>query len=99
MWQIEKAFRVAKTDLKIRPIYHRLKTRIEAHICISFTAYKVYKELERQLNENQLSPEKAIEIAKSIYEIKVKTPDRKIEMKKLLLLTDEQKNLAKLFNF
>src|SRR5690606_18043157 len=47
LWQIEKAFRVSKTDLKIKPIYHRLQKRIEAHICISFVAYKVYKELER----------------------------------------------------
>ena len=42
LWRIEKAFRISKTDLKIRPIYHRLEHRIEAHICISFMAYKVY---------------------------------------------------------
>lgn len=40
LWQIEKAFRVAKTDLEIRPIYHRVQRRIEAHICIAFAAYK-----------------------------------------------------------
>jgi transposase len=34
LWQVEKAFRISKTDLRIRPIYHRLKNRIEAHICI-----------------------------------------------------------------
>ena len=45
LWQIEKAFRISKTDLRIRPIYHRLKNRIEAHICICFTAYTIYKEL------------------------------------------------------
>src|SRR5690606_35207312 len=49
LWQIEKAFRIAKSDLKIRPVYHRLQRRIEAHVCLSFAAYKVYKELERQL--------------------------------------------------
>lgn len=38
LWHIEKAFRMSKTDLRIRPIYHRLRSRIEAHICISFTA-------------------------------------------------------------
>jgi len=32
LWKIEKAFRVAKNDLKIRPIYHRLPRRIEAHV-------------------------------------------------------------------
>jgi len=49
LWNIKKAFRIAKIDLKMRPIYHRKKERIEAHICLVFVAYKVYKELERQL--------------------------------------------------
>ncbi len=51
LWQIEKAFRVAKSEIKIRPFYHRLKGRIEAHVCIAFVAYKLYKELERLLKE------------------------------------------------
>ena len=99
LWQIEKAFRISKTDLKIRPIYHRLQRRIETHICISFVAYKIYKELERQLKEKQspLSPEKAIEIARSIYQVKAKTRDGEVEH--MLLLTEEQRNLANLFDF
>ena len=46
---MKKAFRMSKTNLRIRPIYHRLRHRIEAHICISFTAYCIYKEMERIL--------------------------------------------------
>jgi len=99
LWQIEKAFRISKADLKIRPIYHRLQRRIETHICISFVAYKVYKELERQLKEKQsnFSPEKAIEIAKTIYQVKAKT--QKGEIAHTILITDEQKLLAQLFKF
>ena len=99
LWQIEKAFRISKTDLKIRPIYHRLQRRIEAHICISFVGYKIYKELERQLKEKAttLSPEKAIEIAKTIYQVKAKTQNE--EVSHIMLITEEQKNLAQLFNF
>jgi len=99
LWQIEKAFRISKTDLKIRPIYHRLQRRIEAHICLSFVAYKVYKELERQLKEKQtkLSPEKAIEIARTIYQ--VKTQIKGEEVAHVILITNEQKNLARLFHF
>jgi transposase len=99
LWQIEKAFRVAKTDLKIRPIYHYVQRRIEAHICLAFVAYKVYKELERQLREKQskISPEKAIEIAKSIYSIKAIKPNSKEIFEKTLLLNDEQRNLINLF--
>ena len=101
LWQIEKAFRISKTDLRIRPIYHRIKRRIEAHICIAFAAYKVYKELERQLKEKQssLSPEQAIEIAKTIYTIKIEHPVTKDTTSKIIYLTQDQKYLAKLFDF
>ena len=97
LWKIEKAFRISKTDLQIRPIYHRLKRRIEAHICIAFVAYKIYKELERQLKEkkSELSPEKAIQIAKTIYAIKITTPLNKILITKTLILTKEQETLKK----
>lgn len=29
LWQIEKAFRISKTDLRIRPVYHRMRERLE----------------------------------------------------------------------
>jgi len=101
LWKIEKAFRISKHDLKIRPIYHRVKRRIEAHICIAFVAYKVYKELERQLKEKkaEISPEQAIEIAKTIYSVKIVTPKQKQVLSKTIVVTDEQKYLAKLFGF
>lgn len=101
LWQIEKAFRIAKTDLKIRPIYHRLQRRIEAHICISFAAYKLYKELERQLYEKKasISPMNAIEIAENIFEVTIQLPQSGKFKKKTLLITDEQKYLNSLFYF
>ena len=101
LWKIEKAFRISKHDLRIRPIYHRVKRRIEAHICIAFVAYKVYKELERQLKlkDAGISPEQAIEIAKTIYSVKVVTPKQKQVISKTVLVTDEQKLLAEIFRF
>jgi transposase len=101
LWQIEKAFRISKTDLKIRPIYHRLQRRIEAHICISFAAYKIYKELERQLYEKKakISPLKAIEIAENIFEITIQLPQSGKTKRKTILLTEEQQYLNQLFNF
>jgi len=101
LWQIEKAFRITKSDLKIRPIFHRLQRRIEAHICISFAAYKLYKELERQLQEKKatISPNSAIEIAENIFEITIELKESKTKIKKLLLNTEEQKYLASLFEF
>jgi transposase len=100
LWKIEKAFRISKTDLKIRPIFHRLRRRIEAHICISFVAYKIYKELERQLYQkgSSLSPEKVIEIAKTIYSIKLRTPINNESFEKTIIINKEQKTIMDLFS-
>ncbi|MGB3464980.1 MAG: IS1634 family transposase, partial [Cyclobacteriaceae bacterium] len=79
LWQIEKAFRISKTELRIRPIYHRLPKRIKAHICISFTAYKIFKELERKLEEaeSEITIYRALEIIPQITAITLTHPNRK----------------------
>lgn len=101
LWQIEKAFRLGKSDLKIRPMRHRLQRRIQAHICITFVAYKVYKELEIKLIEMkaEFSPGKVIEIAQGIFEIKVKITNTRESLRKVLILSEEEKTLAALFGF
>lgn len=93
LWHIEKAFRMSKTDLRIRPIYHRLKHRIEAHICISFTAYCIYKELERILYEEKstISIKKAAELTRNMYEITYTLPESK-QTKSTLIKMDEEQN-------
>lgn len=92
LWQIEKAFRISKTDLRIRPVYHRLRNRIEAHICICFAAYAVYKELELSLKANKidLSPEKAINIIKEIKQLRYILPKSQKVKTKILQPTDKQ---------
>jgi len=47
--QIEEAFRNLKGDLAIRPIYHQLEHRIEAHIFVAFIAYCLHVTLRRRL--------------------------------------------------
>jgi len=98
LWHVEKAFRISKTDLRIRPIYHRIKKRIEAHICVCFAAYAVYKELERQLKKNniELSPEKAIEEIKEIRQIKYILPKSKTVKTKILKPNLMQERLLKI---
>lgn len=100
LWNIEKTFRISKSDLKIRPIYHRLRRRIEAHICVSFAACKVYKELERQLKikGSALSPEKAINIVKTIYQVSIRSPYSMTRHNRLVIKNQEQKDLVNLFN-
>jgi hypothetical protein len=47
LWQIERSFRMSKTDLRARPIYHHKRESIEAHISIVFAALAVARWLER----------------------------------------------------
>jgi transposase len=95
LWHIEKAFRMSKTDLRIRPIYHRLKHRIQAHICIAFTAYCIYKELERILytEKSTLSVKRAAELTHNIYQITYTLPDSKHTKSRLLKMDDQQADL------
>ena len=95
LWQIEKAFRISKTDLRIRPVYHRLRHRIEAHICISFTAYCVYKEMERALYEEKstLSLTHAAELTHNMYQIIYTLPESKQTKATLLKMDDQQREL------
>ena len=100
LWQIEKAFRMSKTDLRIRPIYHRLRNRIEAHICVSFAAYSVYKELERVLKKEKsnLSLNKASEITHNMYQITYTLPESKHTKSKLLKMDSDQSELYQIIN-
>jgi len=91
LWHIEKAFRISKTDLRIRPIYHRLRNRIEAHMCIAFTAYSIYKELERILYKEKapFSVKTAAELTHTIYQLNVVLPDT-IKQENILLKMDNK---------
>jgi len=47
--EVEAAFKNLKDDLKLRPIYHQLEHRIEAHIFVAFLAYCLHVTLRAQL--------------------------------------------------
>jgi transposase len=47
--EIEAAFKNLKDDLKLRPIYHQLENRIEAHIFVAFIAYCLHVTLRARL--------------------------------------------------
>lgn len=95
LWQIEKAFRISKTDLKIRPIFHYRKRRIEAHLCLAFVAYTIYKELERLLREGKtgLSVERAARLTRIMYALSYTMPNSHRQKQQILRMSDEQKLL------
>ena len=90
LWLIERAFRMNKFDLAVRPIYHRLRNRIEGHICICFTAYTVMLELERILKaaKSEITIYRAQELTKNMYAITYTLPRSK-QTKKVYLGMDE----------
>ncbi len=47
--QVEQAFKDLKGDLAVRPVYHQLERRIDAHIFIAFLAYCLHVTLTQQL--------------------------------------------------
>jgi transposase len=100
LWIIERAYRVTKGTLEMRPMFHFTQRRIEAHVCICFVAYKVYKELERVLKiiGIDLSVDKVLNIAKTITTIKVKLPKSGTILTKTMLLTPKHKSIAMLFD-
>jgi transposase len=48
LFEIEKSFRMSKSDLQARPIYHRKRDSIEAHLIIVFAALAVGRWIEAQ---------------------------------------------------
>lgn len=99
LWVVERAFRIGKGTLEMRPMFHFTEKRIEAHICICFIAYKVYKELERRLKlENvRMSVDKVLEVAKTITTIKIRLPNGSIHSE-TLFTTPQQKALKPLLD-
>ena len=67
-YEVERAFRISKTDMRIRPIYHRLENRIKAHILICFVSYAVYKEFERKLKLNNITFDFSQKLLRKIIE-------------------------------
>lgn len=99
LWVVERAFRISKGNLEMRPIFHFTEKRIEAHICICFVAYKIYKELERIIQKTKLnlSVDKVLDIAKTLITLQVKIPGTNRFRTRTLFLTPEHKSLLLLF--
>lgn len=100
LWVIERAYRVTKGTLELRPMFHFTPKRIEAHVCICFVAYKVYKELERilKLSEIKLSVDKVLNIAKTITTLKIKLPASGETLTKTMPVTARHKSIEQLFD-
>ena len=46
LWQVERSFRMTKSDLKARPVFHRTREAIEAHLTVVFAALAISRHLQ-----------------------------------------------------
>lgn len=53
LWVIEESFRISKHNLKMRPIYHYKRERIEAHIAICYMSFAILRHLQYRVNLTQ----------------------------------------------
>jgi len=74
--QIEAAFKCLKSELGIRPIYHQLEHRVEAHILVAFLAYCLSVTLKHRLQVHApgLTPRAVLEKLASIQMLDVSFP-------------------------
>ena len=81
-------------------MFHFTERRIEAHVCICFIAYKVYKELERLIAVNKIgmSVDKVLDAAKTITTIRVRLPENGTFFTKPLFLAEKHLAVKPLFD-
>lgn len=98
LWHVERAFRISKSKIEIRPMFHFTRRRIEAHVCICFVALKVYKELERLLKiaSINMSVDKVLALAQTIVTIQLTLPQNKQTITRTMLMKRHQR-IAPLF--
>ena len=65
---IERGFRVLKSEIEIGPVYHRLPNRVRAHAYLCFIALILHRVIRQRLRqaEQSISPERALETLRRI---------------------------------
>ena len=99
LWKIEDSFRVMKSTLEVRPVFHWTEPRIKGHFVLCFLAFLLERTLEFGLNEAGIpsSPEQIREALNSLNFIEVEVNEKKFLIKtKALKLAHEIWRLLRL---
>lgn len=96
LWHVEQAFRIAKSDLAMRPIYHFKKQTIEAHTLICFMALAVCKYMELKSGK---STKKIIKLLKSVTDARLKNLLTNEEFILRSEVTEEIQNLVEALRY
>ena len=91
---IERGFRVLKSEIEIGPVFHRLPKRIKAHAAICFMALILYRIMRLKLKaaNTTLSPERALESLRKIQRHRIQL-DGNQPVEGISTITTEQANV------
>ncbi len=64
LWRVEESFRIMKSTMKLRPIFHWTPKRIEGHFVVCFIAFLLCRELELRLRKNKKTKDMEISVEK-----------------------------------
>lgn len=71
--EVEEAFRVLKSELRIRPLWHRTDRRVEAHVMVAFLGYALWTCLRQKLRSvaGSITAARALEVMQSVLMVEV----------------------------
>jgi transposase len=93
LWRVEQAFRISKSDLKARPIFHSKQQAIEAHILICFMALAISKYIE---TKSKRSIKAVVKLLKKTTDARIFDQINKREVIMKGQISDELKEILKL---
>ena len=78
LWHVEQSFRMSKSDLAARPIFHRTRDAIEAHLTIVFAALAIARDLQARTG---WSLRKIIQALRPLQHITIRLGDQELQAK------------------
>jgi transposase len=96
--EAEAVFRVLKSELSIRPLFHQIEPRVKAHILVAFLGYAMWVTLKHLLrrNHSDLSPAQALAMLSTLQSADIVLPTtdgREIRLRRIATPTPEQPTL------
>jgi transposase len=101
--EAETAFRALKSELSIRPLFHRLERRVKAHILVAFLGYALWVTLKHLLRGKniEMSPAKALALLSTLQSADIVLPTteaREIRLRRITNPSAEQQSLLARLN-
>lgn len=92
---VEKAFRILKGILRLRPIRHWLYNRVTAHVFICYLSYLLLSLLKYRLRSVGVSAEEALLELDTMYKVYLRDPQKGFQLTRIVTLSKKQKTILR----